>query len=233
MSPDTRLPVTIVTGFLGAGKTTLIFRLVTARHRERIGVIVGDIVDTAIDGDLLASVVDAIESVGASTAGCTHVVRALDRMHRITPGLDRIVVETSGLDEPGSLLDAIRCDAGFAHVDAVIALADAAEPVSEHHHPARRQLELATHIVISKADLVSATELSRVRARARALNPRAEVLAGRGHMLDCELLLDRLASTGSQNDALRCASTPIRRRATRALAGNAQHRASRRRSSKF
>ena len=145
MSIDTRLPVTIVTGFLGAGKTTLIFRLVTARHRERIGVIVGDVIDTAIDAELLTAVVDAIDTVAASTVGAAHVVGALDRMHRIMPALDRIVVETSGLGDPEPLLDAIRGDLSFAHVDAVIALADAAEPVSDHHRSARRQLELATH----------------------------------------------------------------------------------------
>jgi len=233
VSSDTRLPVTIVTGFLGAGKTTLIFRLVTARHHERIGVIVGDVIDTAIDAELLTAVVDAIDTVAASTVGAAHVVGALDRMHRIMPALDRIVVETSGLGDPEPLLDAIRGDLSFAHVDAVIALADAAEPVSDHHRSARRQLELATHIIISKADLVSPGELSRVRARVRALNPAAEMLAGGGHLLDCELLLDRLASTLSQRDALRCSGTPIRRRATRALADHAQHRARRRRSSRF
>jgi G3E family GTPase len=138
MSSNQGLPITIVTGFLGAGRTTLIFRLVTARHRERIGVIVGDLLDTAIDGKLLSAVVEAVDSVATSTGDCAHVVRALDRMHRLIPTLDRIVVETSGLDDPQLLRDAINHDLGFAHVDAVIALADAAEPVGDHHSQVRR-----------------------------------------------------------------------------------------------
>jgi G3E family GTPase len=232
VSSDQRLPVTIVTGFLGAGKTTLIFRLVIARHRERIGVIVSDVVDTAIDGELLSGVVEAVDSVAASTGGCAHLVRALHRMHRIVPDLDRIVVETSGLDDPEPLLNAINRDVECARVDAVIALADAAEPVDEQYSLARRQLQLATHIIVSKADLVSTAELSRVRARVRALNPAAEIHAGGGHILDCELLLDRLAHTDAHRDALSCANAPLRRRATRALADHAQ-RPARRRSSKF
>lgn len=233
MSTTARVPVTVVTGFLGAGKTTLIFRLVTARHRERIGVIVGDVIDTTIDGELLSAVVEAIDSVGASTAGCANVVQALDRMHLAMPALDRIVVETSGLDDPRPLLRAIGCDLSFARVDTVVALADASEPVSEHHQPARRQLQLATQIVISKADLVSGGALSRFRARVRALNPSAEILTAGGHILECELLLDRLASTALKRDVQRCATATIRRRATRALADHAQHPTPRRRSSKF
>jgi G3E family GTPase len=228
MSRDQGLPVTIVTGFLGAGKTTLIFRLVTARHRERIGVIVGDVVDTAIDGELLSAVVEAVDAVAPSIDGCVHVVWAVKRMHRLIPGLDRIVVETSGLDDPAPLLDAINHDLGFAHVDAVIALVDAAEPTGAHHSHARRQLQLATHVIISKADLVSAAALSHVRARVCALNPRAQILSGSGHILDCELLPDRPA----RRDPLACPDAPIRRRATRAPARDAQ-RPARRRSSRF
>lgn len=232
MSSDQALPVTIVTGSFGAGKTTLIFRLVTARHRERIGVIVGDVVQTAVDHKLLSGVVEALDSIATSTGSCAHVVRALEVMHRVAPGLDRIVVETSGLEDPQPLRDAINHDLGFARVDAVIALADAAEGIDDRHRQARRQLEVATHIIVSKTDLASPLELSRIRARLQALNPRAQVMVGSGHLLDCELLLDRLAGTAARRDVLSRTNAPIRRRASRALAGHAQ-RPARRRSSKF
>jgi len=191
------------------------------------------------------------QRLGVAQAACLHddavkcghdPMHAIQRPHDVRSAHGRRGDCVDGVDDGREQLGVDRGvdDVADDHADALTVprgdepedqrrLAGAEKPGDDRD----RQARVDAHIIISKADLVSPGELSRVRARVRALNPAAEMLAGGGHVLDCELLLDRLASTLSQRDALRCSGTPIRRRATRALADHAQHRARRRRSSRF
>lgn len=190
----TRIPATIVTGFLGAGKTTLIRNLVARAGGRRIAVIVNEFGDMGFDGSLLGDCGDGAcrpDSIVELTNGCiccTVADEFLPTMETLLgrhPALDHIIVETSGLALPQPLVRAFAWPT-VRHrvtVDAVVAVADAvavseghlapqlpvaADPTREHDDPIEElfedQLRCADLIVVSKSDLLGDQDLERVEA---------------------------------------------------------------------
>lgn len=172
-------PLTIVTGFLGSGKTTLLRALLErGAGGRRLGLVVNELGQIGLDGSIL-------EQAGAAplvelTGGCvcceagSDFLLAVEELSDYAP--DCIVVETTGLAEPGGIIRRAR-GAGLP-LDAVVAVADAANlaaalnasPVAEW------QLRAADLIILSKVDLVSPAEGAAVAERLRALNPRAAII---------------------------------------------------------
>jgi G3E family GTPase len=193
-------PIHIVTGFLGSGKTTLL-REVIARGAggRRIGLVVNEIGAIGFDGAALSSA--GAGSLVELTDGCICCAAGSDFLLAIEELIDvadpdLIIVETTGLAEPGGMIRQVRA-AGLP-LDAVIAVADlsnlehalAASPVAEW------QLRAADLIVLSKIDLVDAAARAAAEARLRALNPRAALLPAAHGVVAPELLFGpRLAPT--------------------------------------
>ncbi len=159
------IPVSVVTGFLGSGKTTLIGRLLRDPGFGRTAVIVNEFGEASLDHDLIAS---ADESVLTLNTGClccamqTDLARTLlDLSARRTQGLadyDRVLIETSGLSDPAPMLQAMIADRDvFAShtVDTVITLVDTlhGEKTLTEHPEARQQVALADRVLFSKTDL--------------------------------------------------------------------------------
>ena len=184
-----RIPVTVVTGFLGAGKTTLVRRFLSTSEGAGTAVIVNEFGEAGIDDVLLRNSSDNIALLGNGCLCCN--VRSdlqltlhrlvVDRERGVIPHFQRIVIETSGLADPSPILATFATDralGGEFHVEAVITVIAAHSGIETiaSFAEALRQVILADRIVISKADIADDDAPAMLAARLRALNGRADII---------------------------------------------------------
>ena len=184
----TQTPVTVLTGYLGAGKTTLLNRILTEDHGRRYAVIVNEFGEIGIDNDL---VVGADEEVFEMNNGCVCCTVRGDLI-RIVSGLmkrqsqggkrkfDAIVVETTGLADPGPVAQTFFVDEEVkakTKLDSVTTVVDARNVLArlEDSREAVEQIAFADQIVLNKTDLVTPEELAVVETRLRRINPLAPI----------------------------------------------------------
>ena len=182
-----KIPVTVLTGYLGAGKTTLLNRILTGDHGKRYAVIVNEFGEIGIDNDL---VVGADEDVFEMNNGCVcctvrgdliRVVAGLMKRQRPgKPAFDAIIVETTGLADPGPVAQTFFVDEDVkakTQLDSVTALVDAKHVMArlDDSKEAREQVAFADRIILNKVDLVTDAELAEVERRLRRLNPLAPI----------------------------------------------------------
>lgn len=178
-----------VAGFLGAGKTTLLNHLLHNARGVRIGVLVNDFGAVNIDAMLVAGQVDAMASLSNGCICCAveadEAAEMLGKLAAVRPKLDLIVVEASGVAEPGTLARTlIGADDKRFHYAGLVLLVDAANPTPELEHAVR----VADLVVLNKVDAVPDPEA--VRALIAAHNPRVPVLATNFARIDPTLLID-------------------------------------------
>jgi G3E family GTPase len=177
------IPVAIVTGFLGSGKTTLISRILRDPAFTRTAVIVNEFGEIGLDHELIAA---SDETLLALTTGCLCcairsdlVATLLDLQRRRETGevaYDRVLIETSGLADPAPILQALMTDSDIAQhhaIDGIVTVVDAlhGEAALDRHVEGRRQAAVADTLLLSKTDIAGpATSL---RQRLAALNPGA------------------------------------------------------------
>lgn len=155
------LAVTVVTGFLGAGKTTLVNQWLADPPRGDVAVIVNEHGDVGIDGELLAERARVLLEVSGGCICCTthaELVNALDTMARSSPSPRRILIETSGAASPAGVLRAIVAGgrSGVLALDGVIAVVDATQvEVSLKQALALEQVGYADIVALSRADVCS------------------------------------------------------------------------------
>jgi G3E family GTPase len=183
-----RIPVTVVTGFLGAGKTTLIRRFLASPEGEGTAVIVNEFGAVGIDDALIRDSAEQTVLLGNGCVCCitrTDLQVALrrllfDRERGIVPSFARIVIETSGLADPAPILQTFSTDralGGEFHIDVMLAVIDAVngEATLDHAAEARKQVILADRLVVTKTDLATPSALERLARRLQILNPRAAI----------------------------------------------------------
>ncbi len=192
------LPITILTGYLGAGKTTLLNRILTGGHGERIAVVQNDYGALAIDNDLVVEVEEAMITLANGCACCTVRDDMIDAVETLAAGprrFDRIVVETTGLASPGSIVMTFLAhpEAGelFA-LDGVVTVADALHlPAQLARGPeAAEGIAYADHILLNKMDCVSPAGLAEAERLIRAINPTAPLVRTVHAEADVSELLD-------------------------------------------
>ncbi len=183
------VPVTILTGFLGAGKTTLLNRILSERHGEKIAVIENEFGEVGVDNDLLLSGEDRIVEMNNGCICCTvrgDLVRILgelaEKRDAGTLDFSRVIIETTGLVEPGPVAQTFFVDETIATrylLDAVVTLVDAvhADRQLDEHEAAQAQVGFADRLLLSKTDLVEPDRLNELQERLAAMNPRAPQLA--------------------------------------------------------
>src|SRR5271163_4219816 len=192
-----RIPVTVVTGFLGAGKTTLIRRFLGSPEGAGTAVIVNEFGAVGIDDALLREAAEETVLLGNGCVCCitrTDLQVALrrlvfDRERGTVPRFGRIVIETSGLADPAPILQTFSTDralGGEFHTDVVLAVVDAVngQAALDDAPESRKQVILADRLVISKTDLATPAAVERLTARLRKLNPRAAIDIARDGALD-------------------------------------------------
>lgn len=194
MTPDAkgRIPVTLVTGFLGSGKTTFINAALKAPELSRTAVVVNEFGEVGLDHQLYARSNDAVIVLENGCLCCTvrsDLVSTLNDLYHSrqagkVPDFDHVVIETSGLAEPGPVLQAFLSEPtldGLYRVSRVITLVDAVNwaATCEAHDESVRQVALADHILLTKLDLVEGDKAAaeeRLRDDLRQLNPAAVIL---------------------------------------------------------
>ena len=229
-----KIPVTIITGFLGSGKTTLIRHVLSHAHGRRLALIINEFGDVGVDGDILKSCGATScpeENIVELANGCICCTVADDFAPAIAtllardPKPEHIIIETSGLALPKPLIKAFEWPELRAKltVDGVIAVVDAsavadgrfaddpeevarqrlADPSLDHDNPLEEvyedQLLCADMVVLNKSDLLSASELSRVRAEIAKTIPRAvKIVETQEGRVDPDVLLGVKAA--AEND---------------------------------
>ncbi|GAB3474078.1 GTP-binding protein [Massilia terrae] len=182
------IPTTILTGFLGAGKTTLLNRILREQHGLRIAVIENEFGQENIDNEILVQ--DSGEQIVEMNNGCIcctvrgDLIVALgtlaDKRLRGELNFDHVVIETTGLANPGPVAQTFFVDEGVGSaylLDAVVTVVDARHGMQQldEHEEAQRQVGFADKILLSKLDLVTPEQQEALKARIRRINPRAPI----------------------------------------------------------
>ena len=178
-----KTPVTVLTGYLGAGKTTLLNRILTEDHGRRYAVIVNEFGEIGIDNDLIVGADEEVFEMSNGCVCCTvrgDLIRVVQGLAKRKGGFDAIVVETTGLADPGPVAQTFFVDEDVkarTQLDSVTTVVDARhiELRLDDSREAREQIAFADQIVLNKTDLVSEADLARVEARIRRLNPLAPI----------------------------------------------------------
>ena len=180
------IPVTILTGFLGSGKTTLLKRVLTEAHGQKIAVIENEFGEENIDNEILVN--DTQENIIQMNNGCIccsiredlrDTLQTLaEKKRKGELVFDRVVIETTGLADPGPVAQTFFMDEEIAEqylLDSILTLVDAkhADAQLNDRQEARRQIGFADQIFISKTDLATADEVKALMHRLTHMNPRA------------------------------------------------------------
>ena len=180
------IPATILTGFLGSGKTTLLKRVLNEAHGHRIAVIENEFGEENIDNDIL--VADTTENIIQMSNGCvcctiredlrSTLAELAQRRRKGELDFERVVIETTGLADPGPVAQTFFMDdeiAGSYLLDSILTLVDArhGDAQLDTRQEARRQVGFADRIFLSKTDLCQADEVAALQHRLKHMNPRA------------------------------------------------------------
>jgi len=188
-SEEKMVPVTILTGFLGSGKTTLLNRILKEDHGHRIAVIENEFGEAGVDSEIVEKSEEQIVEMNNGCICCTvrgDLIRILGdlkaRRDQGTLKFDRVVIETTGMADPGPVAQTFFTDEEIGNyylLDSIITLVDAkhAPKQLDEFHEAQEQVGFADRILMSKTDLVSENDIETLSKRLKRMNPRAPIKA--------------------------------------------------------
>lgn len=201
--PD-RLPLFVVTGFLGSGKTTLVQRFLREPGGQGTGVVVNEFGETGLDHRLMVHAAENVELIGNGCMCCARredVGRALYDLVRMSrdsgqPRFSRAIIETSGLADPAPIVGTIARDPWLRqHVELVkvIAVIDAVAGLRnlEDFEEARRQVAISDTLVVTKTDLRASQDARDIVTAARRISPDLEAMDAQDPDFSLDKLFDK------------------------------------------
>jgi len=182
-----RIPFTIITGFLGAGKTTLLKRLLVAEHGHRLAVIMNEFGEISIDSELVQDYVD--DGILEMKNGCVcceiredlvaGITQLLDKRHAGTVDFDHVVMETTGLANPGPIAQTLGEGVlkELVQLDGVVTVVDAYHAWSQldEYQEIQDQVGVADVIILNKCDLVDPGDITALQNRLVGMNTQADI----------------------------------------------------------
>jgi G3E family GTPase len=196
-----QIPVTVLTGYLGAGKTTLLNRILSEPHGKKYAVIVNEYGEEGIDGALVVGADEEIFEMNNGCICCTvrgDLIRVMSGLMKRASSFDGILVETTGLADPGPVAQTFFADediAAKAKLDSIVTVVDAKHLSLrlKDSKEAEEQIAFADVILLNKADLVSKDELAQIEHAIRHINRYAKII----HTTKCDVPLNQILGLGS------------------------------------
>jgi G3E family GTPase len=194
-----QIPVTVLTGYLGAGKTTLLNRILSEPHGKRYAVIVNEFGEIGIDNDLVVGVDEEVFEMNNGCICCTvrgDLIHIIDNLMKRRGKFDAILIETTGLADPGPVAQTFFVDADVrtkTKLDAIVTVVDAKHLAArlDDSPEAEEQIAFADVILLNKTDLVNADELASVEKKVRAINPYAKLHRTVKSQIALDAILDK------------------------------------------
>ena len=197
-SDDTRIPVTVLTGFLGAGKTTLLNRLLSDLSGRQFAVIVNEFGDIGIDGDLIETGDEELIELNSGCICCVvrgDLIRTMRSLLTEKPGLDGIIIETTGLANPSPVIQTMVIDQVIGtqcRLDSVLCVVDAVHILDQlkQNEDAADQVAFSDHIVLNKIDDATAL-IADIESQLRQINPFAPITHANRTDVPASIVLNR------------------------------------------
>ena len=192
------IPVTVLTGFLGSGKTTLLNRILSENHGKRIAVIENEFGEIGVDNDLVIGAEEEIFEMNNGCICCTvrgDLIRILGNLMKRRDRFDHIMVETTGMADPGPVAQTFFMDDELRDalsLDGVVTLVDSKHVFLhiDDSDEVKEQIAFADVILLNKIDLVSSTELDQLEARIHSMNAAAKIYRTRDAAIDMDKVLN-------------------------------------------
>lgn len=171
---DKKIPITIITGYLGAGKTSFLLHLISKATRK-FALLINEFGELGIDGELIKGKNVDMKELSGGCVCCSMTgefeLAIKEIMEKVKP--EWILIETTGVAEPGAIVSDIEENLPDVRLDAIVTLVDSPAMIKFPHlgHTGREQIELADILIMNKIDLVSPKETESVEKHLRHLNP--------------------------------------------------------------